>query len=170
CSLAPADKCDAGPARHPLNRLLWRPQATVLLVGYQAVGTLGRLLRDGEKNVRIQSEEIKVAARIRDIDVYSGHADAAGLMRWAEARAPIRGNVFLTHGEDDSRGIMQGKLDAAKVAGAQVITPALDQSYALTPGQAAVAEAAPAQPRLEPALVANHDWHNVRARFLGDLE
>src|SRR5262249_13318313 len=88
--------CDAGRVRHHLKRLLWRPQATVLLVGYQAVGTLGRLLRDGEKNVRIQSEDIRVSAAIRTLDVYSGHADSAGLMRWAEARAPIRGNIFLT--------------------------------------------------------------------------
>ncbi|MHA4915600.1 MBL fold metallo-hydrolase RNA specificity domain-containing protein, partial [Enterococcus faecium] len=82
--------------------LLWRDEVSVLLSGYQAVGTLGRLLQEGQRNVRIQGEQIKVRAHIRALDVYSGHADAPALGRWANARGPIRGNMFLVHGEPDS--------------------------------------------------------------------
>jgi metallo-beta-lactamase family protein len=76
--------CDAGRVRHHLKRLFWRPKATVLLTGYQAAGMLGRLLQEGRRAVRIQGDDIKVGARIRMIDVYSGHADAAGLGKWAK--------------------------------------------------------------------------------------
>ena len=82
--------CDAGRIRHHLKRWLWQQDATVLLVGFQAQGTLGRFLDDGAKAVRIQGEEIKVAARIRSIDDYSGHADGPELARWIAARRPIR--------------------------------------------------------------------------------
>jgi predicted metal-dependent RNase len=72
----------------------------VLLVGYQAQGTLGRFLNDGVKAVRTQGDEIKVAARIRRIDDYSGHADGPELARWIAARRPIHRGVFLVHGEE----------------------------------------------------------------------
>ena len=68
---------------------------TVLLVGFQAHGTLGRFLADGAKAVRIQGEVIKVDARIRRIDEYSGHADGPELARWIAARRPVRRGVFL---------------------------------------------------------------------------
>ena len=58
------------------------------MVGYQAPGTLGHLLLSGEPVVRIHGEEVSVAARIRNLDQYSGHADHDGLVRWREARAP----------------------------------------------------------------------------------
>ena len=67
---------------------------------FPARGTLGRFLEDGAKAVRIQGEEIKVAARIRRIDEYSGHADGPELARWIAARRPVRRGVFLVHGEE----------------------------------------------------------------------
>ena len=97
--VAASGMCDAGRVRHHLKRLLWRPEATILLSGYQAIGTLGRLLQEGRDIVRIQGSEIKVLARIRNLEVYSGHADGPGLLGWAEARAPIHGTIILTHGE-----------------------------------------------------------------------
>ena len=98
--IAASGMCDAGRIRHHLKRWLWHNGATVLLVGFQAQGTLGRFLEDGVKAVRIQGEEIKVAARIRRIDAYSGHADEPELALWIGARRPIHRGVFLVHGEE----------------------------------------------------------------------
>ena len=86
--IAASGMCDAGRIRHHLKRWLWNSGGTVLLVGFQAQGTLGRFLENGAKAVRIQGEEIKVAARIRRIDEYSGHADGPELARWIAARRP----------------------------------------------------------------------------------
>ena len=98
--IAASGMCDAGRIRHHLKRWLWNSGSTVLLVGFQAHGTLGRFLADGAKAVRIQGEVIKVAARIRRIDEYSGHADGPELARWIAARRPVRRGVFLVHGEE----------------------------------------------------------------------
>ena len=77
--IAASGMCEAGRIRHRLRNWLWRPEATVLFVGYQAQGTLGRILLDGASAVRIQGDEIKVRARLRSLDLYSGHADAPEL-------------------------------------------------------------------------------------------
>ena len=106
--IAASGMCDAGRIRHHLKRWLWNSGSTVLLVGFQAHGTLGRFLADGAKAVRIQGEVIKVAARIRGIDEYSGHADGPELARWIAARRPVRRGVFLIHGEEPA---LQGLSD-----------------------------------------------------------
>jgi metallo-beta-lactamase family protein len=161
--------CDAGRVRHHLKRLLWQPNATVMLIGYQAVGTLGRFLRDGHKRVRIEGEEYQVNARIRTLDIYSGHADAPSLARWVQARAPITGSVFLTHGEPESAEGFQKRLRQLPEVGDRVIIPDLDQTFeAPLKGQAKVVAPTTA-PRMAPAQSAKLDWHNARAQFLGDL-
>lgn len=93
--------CDAGRIRHHLKHNLWRQECTVLFVGYQANGTLGRRLIEGEKNVRLFGEPIEVHAHIESLHGVSGHADMNGLLKWLGGfRTPLQ-HVFVVHGEDD---------------------------------------------------------------------
>src|SRR6185369_8158835 len=112
-----------------LKRLLWQRQATVLLSGYQAIGTLGRILQEGANRVSIQGEDIQVRARIRSLDVYSGHADAGGLVAWAKARGPVAAGVFLAHGEPNALEGLRGRLLPTGLAEERIRIPALDESY-----------------------------------------
>ncbi len=164
--IASSGMCDAGRVRHHLKRLLWRDDATVLITGFQAIGTLGRLLQDGRTRVRIQGDEVKVRARIRSIDVYSGHADAAGLVAWAQARKP-RGAVFLNHGEPESLDGLRRRLVKAGVGEERVVIAELDQSYRLKP--TAQPEQERRQSRVPKAAMARLDWHNQRSEFLTRL-
>ena len=92
--------CDAGRIRHHLKHNLWREECTILFVGYQAVGTLGRRLIEGEKNVKLFGEPIEVRAHIESLHGVSGHADMNGLLKWIEGfQAPLQ-HVFVVHGED----------------------------------------------------------------------
>ncbi len=85
--LAGSGMCDAGRIRHHLRRWLWQRKATVLLTGYQAPGTLGRILQEGADSVRIQGDEVRVRARIVWTDDYSGHADCGELAEWIASRS-----------------------------------------------------------------------------------
>ena len=93
--------CDAGRIRHHLKHNLWREECTILFVGYQAVGTLGRRLIEGETNVKIFGEPIEVRARIESLHGVSGHADRKGLLRWLEGFQTPLERVFVVHGEDE---------------------------------------------------------------------
>ena len=92
--------CDAGRIRHHLKHNLWRPECSVVFVGYQAHATLGRALIEGADEVRIFGEDIKVAAHIYKLSGLSGHADKNGLLTWINAFSPKPQNVFIVHGED----------------------------------------------------------------------
>jgi len=165
--MAASGMCDAGRVRRHLKRLLWNREATVLITGYQAVGTLGRLLVDGAKRVRIQGEDFGVRARIRSIEVYSGHADARGLVGWAQARGPVRGSVFLDHGEPPALEGLARRLAEAGQPRDRIVIPQVDQAYRLTPAAAVAGPAPP--PRIAPGLAAAPDWHNARAQLILDL-
>jgi metallo-beta-lactamase family protein len=166
--IAASGMCDAGRVRGHLRRLLPREEATVLIVGFQAVGTLGRLLLDGRKNVRIQGDEIAVRAAIREIDAYSGHADARGLVAWTHARLPGQGTVFLNHGEQQNLEGLRRRLISSGLAPERVVISKLDQSWRLDRGSPAIAMER-AQPRIAPDAVNRLDWHNARIAFLEDL-
>lgn len=101
--MAGSGMADAGRIRHHLRNNLHKSNTTVLLVGYQAPGTMGKLLEEGRKTVRIQGDEIAVRARIRKIDEYSGHADRDHLLAWLKDRLPIHNDIFLVHGEEEAR-------------------------------------------------------------------
>ncbi|MCC8122013.1 MAG: MBL fold metallo-hydrolase [Oscillospiraceae bacterium] len=91
--------CDAGRIRHHLKHNLWRTESTILFVGYQAVGTLGRRLLEGATEVKLFGEEISVRARVMNFQGMSAHADRDGLLRWISAYSPRPRQVFVAHGE-----------------------------------------------------------------------
>ena len=93
--------CDAGRVRHHLKHNLWRSESTVLFVGYQANGTLGRQLQDGKKRVKVLGEEIVVRAEIATLQGVSGHADKNGLLRWLDGFDLIPPQIFVNHGDHD---------------------------------------------------------------------
>lgn len=94
--------CEAGRIRHHLKHNLWRPECSIIFVGFQAQGTLGRMIVDGAKKVRIFGEEIAVKSRIYTIGGLSAHADRDELLDWLSKfkRKPQR--VFVMHGEEDT--------------------------------------------------------------------
>jgi metallo-beta-lactamase family protein len=166
--MAASGMCDAGRVRKHLKRLLWRRDATVLLSGYQASGTLGRILQSGAAQVSIQGEPIQVRARIRSLDCYSAHADATGLVAWAKARTPVAGEVFILHGEPSARTGLRERLAAAGLAVDRIAAPEMDDGFILT--RTSAAPATRVARRIAAEAVVAPDWHNVRARFLLELD
>lgn len=100
--LAASGMCDAGRIRHHLKHNLWRKESTVLFVGYQSVGTLGRALVDGADEVKLFDEKIHVAAKILQLPGVSGHADQNGLVAWLRGFKEKPHHVFVNHGDDES--------------------------------------------------------------------
>lgn len=91
--------CDAGRIRHHLKHNLWRPESTVVFVGFQAEGSLGRRLLDGAQSVKLFGEEIAVQAKIVNFKGMSSHADREHLIDWVEHVSPKPRQVFVVHGE-----------------------------------------------------------------------
>lgn len=165
--IAASGMCEAGRIRHRLKNWIWRDAATVLFVGFQAIGTLGRILQDGAKSVRIQGEAFDVRARIRSLDLYSGHADGPELVEWIKARFPLTHQLFLVHGESNALTGMVARLQGV-VAEDDILIPCLDEAFELTPnGAVRLASAVP--PRLSAERVARLDWHNDVSRLLLDI-
>ena len=100
--LSASGMCEAGRIRHHLKHNLWRPESTILFVGYQAVGTLGRTLLEGATTVKLFGEEISVRANIVKMEGISGHADKAGLLDWLEGFEQKPKMVFVNHGDPDA--------------------------------------------------------------------
>jgi metallo-beta-lactamase family protein len=166
--IAASGMCDAGRIRHHLKHWLWNSHATVLLVGYQARGTLGRFLQDGAKAVRIQGDEIRVAARIRAIDDYSGHADGSALTRWIAARRPIERGVFLVHGEEPAITGLAERIAERIVPAAKLFQPVLDDIYELSTASPHLLDVAHRR-RLAPEAVTHLDWHNEMSELVLDI-
>ena len=99
--LSASGMCEAGRIRHHLKHNLWRPECTILFVGFQAVGTLGRTLIEGVDSVKLFGEPIEVKAEICQLTGMSGHADKDGLLRWVNAFTEKPRRVFVIHGEDE---------------------------------------------------------------------
>lgn len=102
--------CDAGRIRHHLKHNLWRADSTIVFVGYQAEGSLGRRLLDGVDKVKLFGETIEVNAKIIKLDGISGHADQAGLIRWLKGFENRPEKIFLVHGEPDVFPTFEAKI------------------------------------------------------------
>lgn len=99
--------CEVGRIKHHLKHNLWNPKNTILFVGYQAPGTLGRKIVDGAKSVKIFGEEIAVNARVEYIEGYSGHADQEGLMNFVYSFVKKPEHIFLVHGEPEGQKVLK---------------------------------------------------------------
>lgn len=162
--LAGSGMCEAGRIRHHLRAHLWRPGTTVLFVGYQAPGTLGRLIQSGTKAVRIMGEEVRVAARIRTLDTYSAHADQSELLAWLAARLPVGSALVLTHGEPTALAALADRVRGRFGGGAPVLMPEL--GALLTLDRASPPRLESGTPRLPAPELGRADWHNDYAAFL----
>ena len=100
--IASGGMCEGGRIRHHLKHNLWDARNTILFVGYQAVGTLGRIIHDGAESVKIFGEKIDVKAEIAVLEGVSGHADRTGLLDWLSQFEKKPSFVFVNHGDDQS--------------------------------------------------------------------
>jgi metallo-beta-lactamase family protein len=129
--------CEAGRILHHLKHNLWRPEAHVLFVGYQAEGTLGRRLLEGAKVVKIFGEEVDVQAKIHSIGGFSAHADQQGLLTWLQGLRQKPRRVFIVHGENTAQQALAALIK--QKLGMETQIPALGDSFTLS-GMAAFQE------------------------------
>ena len=146
---------DAGRIKHHLKHNLWRKDSSVIFIGYQAEGTLGRRLIDGVKNVTVHGEHIEVKANIVNMDGFSAHADYQEMLKWLSNFKNLPHKVFITHGEENSA------LDFARMINEQFgvgsETPHLGDIFELTSTTAALItrEKSPAQLLLDENILAD---------------
>ena len=93
--------CDAGRIKHHLKHNLWRPECTILFVGYQSAGSPGRRILEGAEEIKIFGEPVAVRAEIKSINTLSGHADREGLLEWITGFKEKPRQVFVVHGDDE---------------------------------------------------------------------
>ncbi|MBP3593903.1 MAG: MBL fold metallo-hydrolase [Lachnospiraceae bacterium] len=105
--------CDAGRIRHHLKHNLWNPKSSIVFVGYQANGSLGRRIVDGEKEVSVLGEKIFVQAKIYNLEGFSGHADYEGLIDWVKGLQKAPQHIFLVHGETEAKEALEQKIREA---------------------------------------------------------
>ena len=138
--------CDAGRIRHHLKHNLYRPDSTILFVGYQANGTLGRLLLDGAKSVKLFGEQIQVNAAIRRIEGFSGHAGRSELLQWVREIGSAPKCVFLVHGESKTLDLFASSV---RSLGLDAEIPDLFDEFELTYGQSGVVRMPALTPKKE---------------------
>ncbi len=123
--------CEAGRIRHHLKHNLWREESTVLFVGYQSAGTLGRIILDGAREVKLFGEPITVKAHIEQMDGISGHGDKEILLDWLKVLKPQK--VFVNHGEEESAENFAKEIK--EILGFEAIAPYTGQAFDLISNQ-----------------------------------
>ncbi len=124
--IAGSGMMNGGRIRHHLVRYLGDPKSTVLIIGYQSYGTLGRKLYTGERRVDVLGERINVQARITSIGAYSAHADQRGLIRWIQSAEKLPGHVYCTHGEEAASAALASRIK--EELGIPADVPRMEQS------------------------------------------
>lgn len=127
--LAGSGMCNGGRIVHHLKHGIWNPENHVVFVGYQAMGTLGRRLVDGQKKLRIAGEDVTVRAQLHTINGFSAHADRRDLLTWAGNFSESSPAFLVTHGEPQAANSLAGALEEA---GYQATVPVVDQEFELT--------------------------------------
>ncbi|MGN0907120.1 MAG: MBL fold metallo-hydrolase RNA specificity domain-containing protein [Bullifex sp.] len=122
--------CEGGRIRHHLKHNLYKKENTILFVGYQAAGTLGRSIVDGARHVTIFSEQIEVKAEITSLPGLSGHADRNGLIRWITSFSTPPEKIFVTHGDENSSTAFANML--CEEYGLKAYAPSLGESFDLS--------------------------------------
>jgi metallo-beta-lactamase family protein len=131
--IASSGMCEAGRIRHHLKHNLWRPECAVVFVGYQANGTLGRIILDGVvKKVMLFGEEINIACNIYSFRGMSAHADRDGLLKWIGSFEPKPEKVFIVHGEAEVCDIFK---DTLTELGHSAYVPKLTAVYDILTGR-----------------------------------
>lgn len=136
--LSASGMCEVGRIKHHLKHNLWNPNSTILFVGYQAPGTLGRSIVEGAEKVKIFGEEIAINARIEYIEGYSGHADQTWLLNFVYSFTNPPKNIFLVHGEPEGQEVLKQKIE--ETSECKVIIPDFGDSYELTAEQPVLLE------------------------------
>ena len=121
--------CEVGRIKHHLKHNLWNPNSTILFVGYQAPGTLGRKIVDGAEKVKIFGEEISINARVEYIEGYSGHADQEWLLNFIYSFLTKPKTIFLVHGELEGQIVLKQKIQGTTQI--PVIIPEYGEQYEL---------------------------------------
>lgn len=164
--LAASGMCEAGRIRHHLYYNLPRRDSTILFVGFQAAGSLGRVILEGATRVRISGRDVRVKAQIRRIESYSAHADQSELLAWIKNRGPIAGSLFLDHGEPAAIEALR-RLAQSEGLASQVVTPAIGERYELPVGGPARRTKTG---RADIREVIGRDWQNDYASLATSLK
>ena len=159
--------CNAGRIKHHLKNNIYRPECTVLFVGYQSPGTLGHIITSGAEKVRIHGNEYKVNAEIRRLGNYSAHADQGELLDWIIERGPASCGLFLNHGDDDAREVLSDLLVKRGLDKDKIFRPQFDETFQIAAGCSAKSVSIP-EPRVEASQL-HRDWHNDYAAFMLEL-
>ncbi|MBR3331091.1 MAG: MBL fold metallo-hydrolase [Mogibacterium sp.] len=152
--------CEAGRIRHHLKHNLWRPECTILFVGYQSPGTVGGKLLDGADSVKLFGEEIAVKAEILRIDSFSSHADEPHLREWVKKVNPAK-RIFINHGEDK---VTEKFADEVSVAtGKPAVAPYSGEVWDLVADE--LVHRAPVVPVIRKTTYSDSDDHRAAANY-----
>jgi metallo-beta-lactamase family protein len=124
--------CEGGRIGHHLKHNLWKEECSVVFVGFQAYGTLGRMILNGAEKVKVFEEEIAVKATIYNFTGLSAHADREGLLKWINSFVKKPDKVFITHGENSICEKFVGTLEGL---GFSAVAPLYKSVYDLGNGK-----------------------------------